>query len=90
MHNNNNAYKLIYLATLQIDKVYYKVYYKHTLCLAVCICNYISSQIATILKENSNLRAALKTVEQMKMEVENEKVAVQDQVRRGGMELERE
>ena len=86
MHNNNNAYKLIYLATLQIDKVYYI----HTLCLAVCICNYISSQIATILKENSNLRAALKTVEQMKMEVENEKVAVQDQVRRGGMELERE
>ena len=38
-------------------------------------------QISAILKENSNLRAALKTVEQMKMEVENEKVAVQDQVR---------
>lgn len=36
--------------------------------------------IATILKENSNLRAALKTLEQMKMEVENEKVAVQDQL----------
>ena len=83
MPNDN---KLIFLATLQIDKVYYI----HTLCLAVCICNYISPQIATILKENSNLRAALKTVEQMKMEVENEKVAVQDQVRRGGMELERE
>ena len=49
--------------------------------LCVHICDYISSQIATILKENSNLRAALKTVEQMKMEVENEKVAVQDQVR---------
>ena len=34
-----------------------------------------------MLRENSNLRAALKTVERMKMEVENEKVAVQDQVR---------
>ena len=39
-----------------------------------------------MLKENSNLRAALKTVEQMKMEVENEKVAIQDQVRGGLME----
>ena len=34
-----------------------------------------------MLREISNLRDALKTVERMKMEVENEKVAVQDQVR---------
>ena len=41
----------------------------------------LSLQVSTLLKENANLRAALKTVEQMKMELENEKVAVQDQVR---------
>ena len=50
----------------------------------------ILSQIATMLKENSNLRAALKTVEQVNMEVENEKVALQDQVRLGGMMHARE
>ena len=38
-------------------------------------------EMSTLLKENANLRSALKTVEQMKMELENEKVAVQDQVR---------
>ena len=46
-------------------------------CSTVSVFSVESSQIATILKENSNLRAALKTLEQMKMEVENEKVAVQ-------------
>ena len=38
-------------------------------------------QMSTLLKENANLRSALRTVEQMKMKLENEKVAVQDQVR---------